>query len=84
MAILLVTSMSVREYAHFMDHVHTGTTQSGHDHDLKFHFVTEAESTYNANPDHQRVIEIVQTLCENNSSVQPRLLPETRAPPVCT
>ncbi len=84
MTILVVVSMSVREYAHFVDHAHTGTTQSRHDHDLKFHFATEAEPVYKAYLDHQRIIEIIQILCENNSSIQPHLLPETRAPPICS
>ncbi len=82
MTILVVVGMSVREYAHFIDHVHTGTTQSGHDHDLKFHFATEAETVFKASSGHQRIIEVIQILSENNSSIQPHLLPETRAPPV--
>jgi hypothetical protein len=82
-AILLVTSMSLREYAHFIDHANIDTAQSSFDHDLKFHFVTEAEPVYKATSDHQRIIEIIQILCENNSSIQTHLLPEPRAPPVC-
>ncbi len=86
MAMLLISSMALREYAHFIDHAHhfygqPGAAESSFDHDAKFHYITEAELAFEAPCMHQQVVAIVAPLCEKNLSSQPHLLPETRAPP---
>jgi hypothetical protein len=82
MTILIVFSMSVREYAHLKDHFDIGTTQSDFDHDLKFHFVTEAVPVFTAQHEYRRVIEVIQPLSNNNIVTQAYLLPDSRAPPI--
>ncbi len=88
LAVLLFSSMTLREYAHYVDHAHhfygqPGTAHSSFDHDAKFHFVTEAELAFEPPCWHQQVVTVIEPLCEKNTSSHPRLLPETRAPPVC-
>ena len=85
-AVLLISGMSLREYAHFVDHIQSlngrpGTFTSELDHQAKFHCVTEAEPTFEPPCWHQQVVAVLQLLRENTLSSQPRLLPETRAPP---
>ncbi len=85
-AVFLISSMSLREYAHFVDHfLHfngcPGTFTSELDHEAKFHCVTEAEPTFKPPILRQPLVAILQLLQENVPSSQPRLLPETRAPP---
>lgn len=87
MAILLIGSMALREYAHFHAHANQPqgqpvTAQSRLNHDAKFHFVTEAEPTFEPPFWHQQVVAVVQPVHENTPFARPHLLPETRAPPV--
>lgn len=87
LAMLLISSMALREYAHFIDHAHrfhgqTGSTHSSNDHEAKFHFVTEAELVIEPPCWRRDMVEFVEPLCEQKLSAEPRLLPETRAPPV--
>ena len=85
-AVFLISSMSLREYAHFVDHIsnfngYPGTSTSEFDHQAKFHCVTEAEQTFEPPCWRQQAVAILQLLRENTPSSQPRLLPESRAPP---
>lgn len=85
-AMLLISSMTLREYAHYIDHAHhfqgqPETAQSSFDHDAKFHYITAAELAFEAPCMHQQVVAIVAPLCQKNLSSEPHLLPETRAPP---
>jgi len=86
MALLLVSSMALREYAHFVDHARPfqgqpGSARTNTDHEAKFHFVTEAELAFETPGWHHKFVGFTQPLSENNTSSPPRLLPETRAPP---
>lgn len=86
LAVLLISSMGLREYAHIIDHArhfqsHRGTFSLDFNHEAKFHCLTEAESAFEPPCVHQQVVAILQLLREDNSSSQPRLLPATRAPP---
>jgi len=88
LAVLLFSTMSLREYAHFMAHTsdshgQSGSAQSSLSHDAKFHFVTEAEAAFEPPQWHQQVVAVILPLCENIPFAQPHLLPETRAPPAC-
>ncbi len=85
-AMFLIGSISLREYAHFVDHIQNfnerpGNNTSEFDHQAKFHCVTEAEPTFEPPVLHQQLVAVLQLLRENTPSSQPRLLPETRAPP---
>lgn len=87
-AMLLISSMTLREYAHFEEHTHYlegqfGTTPSNFDHEAKFHYVTEAQLAFEPPLWHRQVVCTVQSLSENNAISEPHLLPETRAPPAC-
>lgn len=84
--LFLISSMSLREYAHFLDHFlhfndRPGIFTSELDHEAKFHCVTEAESKFEPPILHQQLVAILQLPEELVPSSQPRLLPETRAPP---
>jgi hypothetical protein len=86
LAMLLISSMTLREYAHFIDHARhfhgqPGTSQPNFDHEAKFHFVTQAMMAFEPPCWHQKVVAIISPLCEKNLLAQPHLLPETRAPP---
>ena len=86
MAMLLISSMTLREYAHFIDHARhfhgqPGSTQPNFDHEAKFHFVTEAESAFEPPCWRQNVVTVIAPLSEKTSTARPHLLPETRAPP---
>lgn len=86
-AVLLIGSMAVREYAHVLDHVRNGnkgphTLTSELNHDAIFHCVTEAVPLFEPPCWHQPAVESLQALRENLPSSQLRFLPETRAPPV--
>ena len=86
LAMLLVSSMTLREYAHFIDHAHRfhdqpGSAHSSFDHEAKFHFVMEAELVFEPPCWHRDPMELIQPLCDQKLSAELRLLPETRAPP---
>jgi hypothetical protein len=85
-AVFLISSMSLREYAHFIDHFlhfsgRPGTFTSELDHEARFHCVTEAEPAFEPPILSQQLVAILQLPQENVPSSRPRLLPETRAPP---
>lgn len=86
MAMLLISSMTLREYAHFIDHAHhfqgkPGAAESSFDHDAKFHYLTEALLAFECHCWHHQLVMVIPAMCENNLSAEPSLLPETRAPP---
>ncbi len=88
MALLLISSMALREYAHFIDHAHqfhgqSGSAHSSFDHEAKFHFVPEAESSFEPLCWRQQVEAVVQVPSQSKPSADFPLLPETRAPPAC-
>ncbi len=87
MAMLLISSMAFREYAHFIDHAHhfqglPSETHSSLDHDAKFHYLTEAVLAFAIPGMHQKVVAIVAPLSAKDISSVPHLLPPNRAPPV--
>lgn len=87
MAMLLVSSMTFREYAHFIDHAHhahgsPGTAETSYDHDAKFHYLTEALLTIEPPCWHDKLVMVIPPLSEKNPFAAPRFLPDTRAPPV--
>lgn len=85
-AILLVNSMAMRDFAHFKAHANhppreLPTPQSCTTHDAIFHCVTEAEAPFEPPCWNLRLVAVIQPLCENIAHGGLRLLPETRAPP---
>lgn len=87
LAVLLLGSMAVREYAHVLDHLHhfhgdptTFTTELTHN--AVFHCMGEAATPFEPFCWCRRVVEILPVFRDNLPSGPPRLLPDTRAPPV--
>ncbi len=85
-AMLLIGSMGLREYAHFLDHFHhldehPGTVTTDFDHQARFHSVTGAEPVFEPPCWHEQVAPIPLPQRQSAPSSRPHILPPTRAPP---